>query len=90
MLRDPSRFEAWVSGRRVFLTHMELALLVCLVRGRGRTLSRDELVTAVWEADAAGVGDRALDNLVGKLRRKLGDPDLVLTVRGTGFRLTDG
>jgi DNA-binding response OmpR family regulator len=86
---DASRHELWVDGRRVPVTALEMAILAELIGAQGRTLTRTELLDRVWGEDELDVGVRAVDNLVCRLRRKLGDPALLITVRGVGFRLAD-
>jgi DNA-binding response OmpR family regulator len=89
LVLDGARHELWVDGRRVSVTAMELAILSALMHASGRTMSRAELLDQVWGEDELEVGVRAVDNLVCRLRRKLGDPGLLVTVRGVGFRLSD-
>jgi hypothetical protein len=89
LVLDGARHELWVDGRRVPVTAMELAILGALMQASGRTMSRAELLDQVWGEDELEVGVRAVDNLVCRLRRKLGDPGLLVTVRGVGFRLAD-
>jgi DNA-binding response OmpR family regulator len=89
LVLDGARHELWVDGRRVAVTAMELAILAALMQASGRTMSRAELLDQVWGEDELEVGVRAVDNLVCRLRRKLGDPGLLVTVRGVGFRLAD-
>jgi two-component system phosphate regulon response regulator PhoB len=89
LVLDGARHELWVDGRRVPVTAMELAILSALMQASGRTMSRAELLDQVWGEDELEVGVRAVDNLVCRLRRKLGDPGLLVTVRGVGFRLAD-
>jgi hypothetical protein len=89
LVLDDARHELWVDGQRVPVTAMELAILSALMQASGRTMSRAELLDQVWGEDELEVGVRAVDNLVCRLRRKLGDPGLLVTVRGVGFRLSD-
>jgi DNA-binding response OmpR family regulator len=86
---DPSRHELWIGEQRVPLTAMELAVLAALIRAGGRTVTREQLLDEVWGHDDLDVGVRAVDNLVCRLRRKLGQRSLLVTVRGMGFRLSD-
>jgi DNA-binding response OmpR family regulator len=58
-----------------------------LVRARGRTLSRADLLDAAWGDADLDVSERAVDNVILRLRRKLSRPDVIQTVRGVGFRL---
>ena len=46
-----------------------------------------ELVAQAWGNDSLEVGERAVDNVVLRLRKKVGRPELIETVRGIGFRL---
>ena len=54
------------------------------VAANGRTLTREELLDAVWGGDNLEVGMRAVDNLVWR-RRKAGDSQIIVTVRGQAF-----
>ena len=89
MTLDASRHELWIDAKRVPLTALEMAILAELIAAQGRALTRTELLDRVWGEDELDVGVRAVDNLVCRLRRKLGDPALLVTVRGVGFRLSD-
>ena len=82
-----------VGGRRVFvhgepiaLTGKEFDILACLVLEPGRVVSREEIFDRVWDEHWYGPR-KVLDVHVAALRRKLGDPALVETVYGRGFRL---
>jgi two-component system response regulator MtrA len=79
------------AGREVPLTRTEFDLLVELVRHAGTVLSRDVLLDRVWGYDYLG-DSRLVDVAVGRLRAKIeadpAEPQLVLTVRGTGYKAT--
>ena len=79
--------ELWVAGTTVVLTSVELAVLRELMKARGRPLSRAELLDMAWGEGELEVSERAVDNVILRLRRKLPRPDLIETVRGVGFRL---
>jgi DNA-binding response OmpR family regulator len=85
---DLDGHELWIDGRTIHLTSTELGVLRALVRGRGRTLSRGELLDHAWSEGDLEVSERAVDNVILRLRRKLPRPDLIQTVRGVGFRLS--
>ncbi len=70
------------------LTRKEFDLLALLAGEPGATLTRDEILERVWDAHWYGP-TKTLDVHVASLRRKLGDPTLIETVRGVGFRLRD-
>ncbi len=77
-----------VGGREVALTPKEFGILECLASDPGRVVSRQEILELVWDAHWYGP-TKVLDVHVAALRRKLGDPALVETVYGRGFRLGD-
>lgn len=91
LVLDVDRCEAIVQGRPVRLTPLELALLRALADAPGRVHSRQELAARLKVRPAPG--SRALDNIVMRLRRKLGDPPrapvFIEAVWGVGYRLLD-
>ena len=74
-----------VDGRPVELTGMEFDLLAYLIDHTGLVLSRERLLDRVWGLAFPG-GTRTVDVHVGQLRRKLGRPDLIRTIRGSGYK----
>jgi two-component system copper resistance phosphate regulon response regulator CusR len=79
------------AGQPVRLSSTELDLLVHLMRHRGRVLSRQQILAAVWgyEHDPQ---TNIVDVYIGYLRRKLGTPEHpapILTIRSVGYRLDD-
>ncbi|MCA9678997.1 MAG: response regulator transcription factor [Myxococcales bacterium] len=87
LMLDTDGHELWVDGRTISLTSTELAVVRALMRARGRTMSRSELLDHAWGSANFDISERAVDNVVLRLRRKLGRADLIRTVRGVGFRL---
>lgn len=85
---DRSRRRATCDGQVVDLTAKEFDLLAVLAEEPGRVVPRQELLSRVWDPVWHGSG-KTLDVHVSSLRRKLGDADLVETVRGVGYRLID-
>ena len=79
-------------GERVVLTTLEFDLLYFLASRPGHVFSREALMTQVWGDDRI-VGDRSIDNIVSRLRKKLeADPDAprwLQTVWGAGYRFAD-
>jgi two-component system, OmpR family, alkaline phosphatase synthesis response regulator PhoP len=84
VLRRSAR-EVGVAGEAVELRPKEFDLLAYLMENRGAVLSRDLLLERVWGYDYAG-GTRTVDVHVAQLRRKLGRPDLIRTIRGAGYK----
>jgi two-component system, OmpR family, response regulator RegX3 len=83
---DERTRRASLDGRELVLTAKEFDLLAALARDPGAVVSRRRLLEDVWETSWFG-STKTIDVHVAALRRKLGDPGWVETVRGVGFRL---
>ncbi|MBM3672425.1 MAG: response regulator transcription factor [Actinobacteria bacterium] len=81
--------EVVVDGRDVALTPKEFDLLALLAEDPGAVCSRQRILDEVWDPHWYGP-TKTLDVHVSSLRRKLGDPALVETIRGVGYRLQEG
>jgi DNA-binding response OmpR family regulator len=78
--------EVSVAGEPVELTAKEFKLLAFLGDHAGKVVSRETLLDRVWGMSYAG-GTRTVDVHVAQLRRKLGRPTLIRTVRGAGYKV---
>ncbi|MEU1799996.1 response regulator transcription factor [Streptomyces sp. NPDC019937] len=78
-----------VDGRPVALTRREFDVLALLAREPGVVRSREEILDAVW-GDLLLSASRSLDVHIAGIRSKTGRPELVETLRGTGYRLGTG
>jgi DNA-binding response OmpR family regulator len=85
VLRRDSR-DVTVAGAEIELTSKEFDLLACFLEHPGIVLSREKLLDIVWGMTYPG-GTRTVDVHVAQLRRKLGDPQSIRTVRGAGYKL---
>jgi two-component system response regulator RegX3 len=74
-----------VADTEVALTPKEFDLLAVLVAEPGTVLRREELLERVWDMNWFG-STKTLDVHVASLRKKLGDPGWIETIRGVGFR----
>ncbi len=81
---DPVSRRVSVAGAPVQLTATEFDLLEHLMASPGRVYSRDHLLSEVW-GYAAVVGTRTVDVHVAQVRAKLGEADIIRTVRGVGY-----
>lgn len=70
------------------ITSTEFALLALLVQNQNKVFNRDEIMLALKGVDA-DIYSRAIDVLVSRLRQKLQKPELIRTVRGTGYQLVN-
>jgi len=75
-----------VSGEQIELTSKEFDLLACFLEHPGIVLSREKLLDLVWGMTYPG-GTRTVDVHVAQLRRKLDRPNMIRTVRGSGYKL---
>ncbi len=84
---------AWLGPDELPLTRKEFDLLVRLLEDAGRVVTREQLMSYVWDENWFG-STKTLDVHIASLRRKLGDsagaPGRIETVRGVGFRLASG
>ena len=80
---------ATFAGSPLTLRTLEFELLAELARNAGNVVTRDRLLDRVWGLSFAG-GTRTVDVHVAQLRKKLGRPALIHTVRSVGYRLLDG
>ncbi|MEM7343565.1 MAG: response regulator transcription factor, partial [Chloroflexota bacterium] len=82
----------WCRGQLIELTTIEFDLLQALARHAGRVLSRAQLLEQVWGHDFFGeerVVDVHLGHIRKKIERKPSQPELIVTVRGAGYRFED-
>ena len=78
-------------GERIELSEREMELLRYLARNAGRAVSREEILSHVWRINPRGIYEtRTIDMHIARLREKLRDdpenPQIILTVRGTGYK----
>jgi DNA-binding response OmpR family regulator len=89
---DPDRREVRIDGRSLDLTYVEFELLRTLVAQPGKVFSRRALLQAIW-GDSSYREPRTIDVHVRHLREKVeqdpSEPELILTVRGAGYRLRE-
>ena len=84
---DVKRRAVTVDGEPVILTYKEFELLCYLLENRGVVLSRDQILTKIWDYNYSGE-THTVDVHIRTLRQKLGDAGaLIETVRGVGYRL---
>ncbi|PZF80320.1 response regulator transcription factor [Jiangella anatolica] len=83
---DPARHQTFRDGRYVPLSRKEFGVLAELLRADGGTVSAEQLLEKVWD-EHADPFTAAVRLAILKLRRKLGDPPVVETVAGVGYRI---
>ena len=84
---DPARRQVMRAGRQIETTTKELAILEELMVAEGATVSADRLLNAAWDEADREPFLNTVRVTVMRLRRKLGEPDPIETVVGSGYRL---
>lgn len=88
----PERYEAFFDEQQLELTPKEFELLLYLAKNKGRVLTRDQLLSAVWNYDFAG-DSRIVDVHISHLREKIENdtkkPLYIKTIRGLGYKLEE-
>ena len=67
----------------------EYQVLMCLMRNKGRIVTREKLLEQVWDVNGNYVNDNTLSVTVKRLRDKLHQPACLKTVRSVGYRMED-
>lgn len=83
---DPGRGSVRRAGRAIALTHRELGVLELLMRAQGQIVSAESLLERVWDENADPFTS-SVRVIMSRLRRKLGDPPVIETVIGRGYRI---
>jgi two-component system response regulator VanR len=86
---DPFRREVYRDGRYVALTRKQFAVLEVLVAAEGGVVSAEELLARAWDENADPFTN-AVRITVSALRKRLGEPWIIATVPGAGYRIDMG
>ncbi|MBE5977674.1 MAG: response regulator transcription factor [Paenibacillaceae bacterium] len=82
------------NGMEIFLSALEYRLLLVFLNNPKNIITRGMLLDELWDAAGEYVNDNTLTVYIKRLRLKIGDdpanPKIIMTVRGTGYRLGDG
>jgi two-component system response regulator VanR len=83
---DPFRREVYRDGRYVALTRKQFAVLEVLISAEGGVVSAEELLIQAWDQNADPFTN-AVRITVSALRKRLGEPSIITTVAGVGYRV---
>ncbi len=89
IVMDLSRMTAACGAEEVNLSAVEYQVLLCLMRNKGRIVTREKLLEQVWDVNGTYVNDNTLTVTVKRLRDKLHQPACLKTVRSVGYRMED-
>ena len=86
---DLGAAKVYKEGQEIVLTALEYRLFLTLINNRGQILSRNQLLSGIWDVSGDYVNDNTLTVYIKRLRGKLetGGTELIETVRGRGYRL---
>jgi two-component system alkaline phosphatase synthesis response regulator PhoP len=88
----PDHYEAYFNQEQLELTPKEFELLLYLAKYKGRVLTRDQLLSAVWNYDFAGdtrIVDVHISHLREKIEHNTRKPVYIKTIRGLGYKLEE-
>ncbi|PLR98113.1 response regulator transcription factor [Bacillus sp. T33-2] len=88
----PEHYEAYFAEELLELTPKEFELLLYLAKHKGRVLTRDQLLSAVWNYDFAGdtrIVDVHISHLREKIEHNTKKPSYIKTIRGLGYKLEE-
>lgn len=86
---DCRRTTVFLGSEEITLSPAEYRLLLFLMRSKGRTVTRGQLLERLWDDNGNFVNDNTLTVTVRRLREKLGQPACLKTVRSIGYRMED-
>ena len=88
---DTEKGTAMKNNRDLFLSALEYRLLLVFINNRGIVLTRNQLLDAIWDVAGEYVNDNTLTVYIKRLREKIEDdpanPQIILTVRGIGYKV---
>lgn len=91
---DPERGTVTRNGEELILSALEYRLLLVFMTNKGQLLSRERLIDELWSASGEFVSDNTLTVYIKRLRERVEQnpqiPQLILTVRGLGYKAVDG
>ena len=78
------------SGKEITVSQSEYRLLQLLMENKGKTVTRERLLTQIWDNNGNYVNDNTLTVTMKRLREKLNHPSCLKTIRSFGYRMEDG
>lgn len=86
---DKEKMIVYCEGEEVVLNQTEYRIMVYLMEHKGETVTRDKLLENIWDASRNFVNDNTLTVAMKRLRKKLGNPECIKTIRSFGYRMED-
>lgn len=84
---DADKDIVYVDDNEVTFTALEYKILLMLFQNIGRTVTRQQILDKIWDMAGNFVEDNTLTVYIKRIREKLGDADVIKTVKGVGYRV---
>jgi DNA-binding response OmpR family regulator len=84
---DTERDVVTVNDKEVTFTALEYKILLMLLQNQGRTVTRQQILDKIWDMAGNFVEDNTLTVYIKRIRGKLGEADVIKTVKGVGYRV---
>ena len=86
---NPSEGKAYINSATLELTALEYRLLLTFINNKNQVLTREQILSQIWDSAGIFVEDNTLTVYIKRLRDKLGSAAMIETVRGMGYRAND-
>ncbi len=84
---DMNAYKVYVNNIEVELTGLELKILFLLLENSGMLVTRDLIIDRIWDASGKFVNDNTLSVYIKRIREKIGNDNLIKTIKGIGYRI---
>lgn len=84
---DTEKDVVTVNDKEVTFTALEYRILLMLFQNQGRTVTREQILDKIWDMAGNFVEDNTLTVYIKRIRKKLGEADVIKTVKGVGYRV---
>lgn len=86
---DKSKMAVFCEEEEITVSQTEYLLLQLLIQNKGKTVTREQLLTQIWDNNGNYVNDNTLTVTMKRLREKLHHPSCIKTIRSFGYRMED-
>ncbi len=86
---DVETDQVTVKGKKAEFTQLEYKILYMLMQNAGQILTREQIMDRIWDISGNFVEDNTLTVYIKRIRQKLGDSDIIRTIKGVGYRAED-
>ncbi len=86
---DTDMAKVYKNNQEIIFTSLEYKILLMLFSNQNKLITREQLLDKIWDIAGNFVNDNTLTVYIKRIREKLGDEDIIKTVRGLGYRIGD-